>query len=74
MSLQMALMAACGDLRVFLLLHLAPVTKLTWDRKGSADVAPLHNSWMYSDSRCSPASGEEKTKDNFFSVISQLCT
>lgn len=60
MSLQMALTAA--DLGAFCLLHLALVTKLTWDRNSSADVAPLHDSLMYNDNRNSPASGKEKTR------------
>lgn len=62
MSSQMALTAVwiSDDLEAFCLLHLALVTRVTWDRNSSAEVAPLHNSLMYSDNRNSPASGEEK--------------
>lgn len=64
MSSQMALTAVwiSDDLEAFCLLHLALVTRVTWDRNSSAEVAPLHNSLMYSDNRNSPASGEEKMR------------
>lgn len=61
-SLQMALIAGwvCADLGAFCLLHLALATKLTWDMKSSAVVAPLHDSLMYKDDRNSQASGKDK--------------
>lgn len=68
MSLQMALMAVwvCADLGAFCLLHLALATKLTWDMKSSAVVAPLHDSLMYKDDRNGQASGKEKKPQRSF--------
>lgn len=51
-----------SDLGVFCLLHFALVTNSTWDMNRSADEDPLHNSWMYSDIRNSPASGKKETR------------
>lgn len=61
MSLQMPLTAVwvCDDLEAFCLLRFVLVTNLTWDMNRSADVDPLHISWMYNEIRKSPASEKD---------------